>query len=326
MPIRTHVPWAGVLVCSFAITTFAQPPAAPTPAPRHQLEALLKSAAEAVAAGDSSQARDAYNQLLAAGRTNNDLDLVAQAQHGLGRAALAAHDPAAAIRHFQQADTREARAWLAVALMMESRSASDQYVERAFDAMLRARTNRPSPPSSRAQLAAAVRPGEAVIAFLIGETSAWAWAFDRDTFIAYPLPAPPEIATAVARVRAYTESGDREGVQRIADDLVPALLGPALGQLPKLRRLIFVVDGPLRDLPIGALPTGEDHSPLQQQIAVTVVEHDAVLDAITAEPAPPAARDASWRTRPLVMAAIAVGILLVAGVSRLARRRSRARS
>lgn len=227
----------------------------------------------------------------------------------LGRAAMDAHDPAKAIRHFEQADTREGREWLAVALMMESRSASDRYVERAFDAAMRARAAQPSRPPSRAELAAALRPGEMVIAVLTGETSAWAWAFDHDAFVGYPLPSPAEIATDATRIEAYLASGDREGVARIADDLMPALLGPALGRLPQLKRLIFEVDGPLRGIPLGALPAAGD-APLEQQLAVAMAADGALLDAINAESH---AEAASFRQpRPAVMVAIAITIGLIA--------------
>jgi hypothetical protein len=238
----------------------------------------------------------------------------------LGRAAMAAHDPTAAIRHFEQADSPAAREWLAVALMMESRAPSDQYVERAFATAMRARAPQGARVPDRAGLAATVRPGELVIAFLIGESHAYAWAFDRDAFVGYQLPAPAEITTAAARARAYIEAGDRTGVQRIAEDLVPALLGPALQHVPELRRLIFVVDGPLRDLAIGELPAGDDQLPLQQQLAVSVVEPGGLADAIRAESPPPSARTPSWQVRSIVIGAVAVTILLIAGIALFRRR------
>ncbi len=93
-----------------------------------------------------------------------------------------------------------------------------------------------------------------VVAFLVGDRHAHAWAFDRDTLVGYPLPPPAEIATAVERINAYVAQQDRAGVQRIADDLMPALLGPVMDRLPTLTRVIFVMDGPLRQLSIGELP------------------------------------------------------------------------
>ena len=225
----------------------------------------------------------------------------------LGRAAVAAHDPAAAIKHFERVGTREGSELLAAALMTESRSASDQFVERAFAAAMRARAEHPP---SRKELAAAVRPGELVIVYLVGET-AWAWAFDADAFVGYPLM-PETIATAADRVRSYIDRDDREGVARVAEDLMPALLGPALERLPKLTRIIFAVDGQLRGLPIGALPTGTGQTPLQQQLAVLVVEHGELLDAIKAQPLPPIAAHSPWyRSRMLIAAAVAA-ILLIA--------------
>jgi hypothetical protein len=233
----------------------------------------------------------------------------------LGRAALAARDPAEAIRHFEQAETGEAREWLAVALMMESRSPSDRYVERAFESAMRARARHADQAPDRADLAAAMHPGDLVIAFLIGEAHAYAWAFDRDAFVGYRLPAPAEIATAAARARAYIDAGDRAGVRRIAEDLMPALLGPALERLPKVRRLIVVVDGPLRDLPIGELPAGEDQSPLRQQLAVSVVlEPGALGEAITSRVEQSPQPEPSWQRRPMVIGAIVVAVAMLAGL------------
>ena len=233
----------------------------------------------------------------------------------LGRAAMAAHDPTTAITHFEKADTIEAREWLAVALMMESRSPSDQYVERAFEAALRARALQPAQVPARAELATAMRPGEFVIAFLIGEVYAYAWAFDRDAFVGYQLPAPAELATGVARARAYIDSGDRAGVLRIAEELMPALLGPARERLPKLKRLIFVLDGTLRDLPVGELPPGEGQSPLQQQLAISLTEPGALLEAIRADPSPPPATAPSWQRRSIVIGGILVAILAIAAIA-----------
>ncbi len=238
----------------------------------------------------------------------------------LGKAAMDAHDPTAAISHFEQADGKDARAWLAVALMMESRSASDRYVERAFDAAARARADQPERVRARADLAAALRPGDIVIAFLVGERHAYGWAFDRDTLVGYPLPPSAEIATAVARVNAYSAQKDRAGVQRVADDFLPALLGPVLDRIPALTRAIFVVDGPLRQVSIGELPFGEGGSSLSQQLAVSTVDDGSLFDEIGRAPSKP--QRSAWPSTTLVAGAIVIGILLVAGVGALRRRSS----
>ena len=241
-------------------------------------------------------------------------------QFQLGKAAMDAHDPAAAIRHFEKADGKEARAWLAVALMMESRSPSDRYVERAFDAAARARADRPGHVRSRADLAAALRPGDMVVTFLVGERHAYAWAFDRDTLIGYPLPPSVEIATAVERMNAYAAQNDRAGMERIADDLMPALLGPVLDRIPALTRMIFVMDGPLRQLPLGELPIGDRKPSLSQRLSVSTVDDGALFEEIGRAPSKPQPQSA-WPMAMKVAGAIIIGILLVAGVA-VRRRRS----
>src|SRR6478752_3241836 len=85
--------------------------------------------------------------------------LVSPTELELGREILA-KDPRSAIEHFEQVDSREGREWLAVALMMESRAPSDEYVERAFASAIRARVDRPEQAPARAAMAAALRPGD----------------------------------------------------------------------------------------------------------------------------------------------------------------------
>ncbi|MEO7132927.1 MAG: tetratricopeptide repeat protein, partial [Vicinamibacterales bacterium] len=101
---RKHVPWAGLVVCGFAITALAQVAVSPIQEPvERQVQALSQLGADALAAGDASQARGAFGQLLEISRENRRLDLMCRSQHGLGRAALAAHDPLMAIEHLEQA-------------------------------------------------------------------------------------------------------------------------------------------------------------------------------------------------------------------------------
>jgi hypothetical protein len=234
-----------------------------------------------------------------------------------GKAAMDAHDPTSAIAHFEQVDTREGRAWLAVALMMEARSPSDQFVERAFDSAARARTDRPKRVRPRKDLAAALRPGEMVVTFLVGDTHAYAWAFDRETLIGYPLPPPAEIVTAVERVNGYIAKKDPAGVARVAEDLVPALLGPVIDRMAALSRVIFVMDGPLRRLPIGELPIADGASTLSQRMAVSTVEDDSLFDEIARTA--PSLTKLGWPTGALA-AIVAIGLLVVAVVA--LRRRS----
>jgi hypothetical protein len=342
---RRHVPLAAFLVSGFAITALAQDPSrtAPAPARQQQVQALIQSGANAVEVGDSTQARVVYDQLLEIGRQDRRLDLVWQAQHGLGRAALAAHDPLTAIDHLDQsvAAYEQLRATsptasprsgetpqrsgpyhtLATALMMQSSSPVDQFVERGFEAAARARANRPDV-RSRADLAAALGAGDVVIAFLVGDSHAYAWAFDRDTLIGYPLPPPAEIAAAVERANAYVAHADGAGVQRLAEDLMPALLGPVLDRIPAPTRVIFVMDGPLRQLSIGELPTGAGESNLSRRLAVSTVDDGALFDEIGRPPSKRQPPQSAWPMTTLLAGAIVAGILLVAGVAALRRRSS----
>ena len=330
---RKHLRWAGILVFGFAITTLAQGPVPPTQKPVDQhVQSLMRSGGDALAAGDASQARTVFTQLLDVGRQNSRLDLVWQAQHGLGRAALAAHDPLLAIERLEQSaaayeqsgDTSSEAPYrsLTTALMMQSSSPSDQFVERAFDSAARARAGQQARLRPRADLAAALRTGDMIVAVLVGDRHAHAWAFDRSSFIGYPLPPPAEIVTAVERITAYASHDDRAGVQRIADDLMPALLGPVMDRLSTLQRVIMVMDGPLRqlsarDLPLTVRASSGSHLP-----SVVTTDDGSLFDEIGRSPS--AAPPARWG-RPvtvLVASAIAVALLILAGVAAVRRRSS----
>jgi hypothetical protein len=233
----------------------------------------------------------------------------------LGRAAMAAHDPAPAIANFEQVDSREGREWLAVALMMESRSPSDQYVERAFEAAERSRVDRPEQARSRANLAASLAPGEMVIAFLIADTHSYAWALDHDALVGFPLPPPADLSASVAGVRAYLERNDPEGVARIAEQLLPALLGPVEERLPTVNRLILVMDGPLRQLSMSEL----GRSAFPRGLVIATADYASLTDAIVRARAEPGSAAPGPRRHMLLIGSLVV-ILFIAGVMLLRRR------
>ena len=246
------------------------------------------------------------------------LILSAQSPLDLGKAAMDAHDPTSAITHFESVDTREGRAWLAVALMMESRSPSDQYVERAFDAAARARAERPERLQSRADLAAALGPDEIVVATLVAEKHAYAWAFDRNGLVGYPLPSPADIAAAVERVNAYLAQEDDAGAQRIADELMPALLGPVLERMPSITRVIFVMDGSLQRLPVERLLAGRPE-PALNGLAVSRVDDESQLEEMARTPP---ARPRSSSSMMIAIAVVAAIAILAAAIVIARRRRS----
>lgn len=230
-----------------------------------------------------------------------------------GLAAMEAHDPARAITQFEQVATKEGRAWLAVALMMESRSPADRYVERAYEAAARSRADQPDRVRPRAEIASALRPNEIVVAFLVREDAAYAWAFDRDTLVGYPLPKASDLSIGVDRITAYAGQDDRAGIQRIAEDLVPSLLGPMVDRLPTLTRVIFVMDGPLKKLPTSEL--------LPEGITVSNVDDNALLDEVIRIPSKPATTWTSLSAM-IVIGGIAVGLLLIVAALALKRRPS----
>jgi hypothetical protein len=156
-----------------------------------------------------------------------------------------------------------------------------------------------------------------VIALLVGETYAYAWAFDRDAFVGYPLPPSADIATAAAGARAYVEGKDQAGIQRIAEQLMPALLGPVDERLPKLRRVIFVTDGPLQRVPITELARSE----FPAGIAVVTADYETLSDTLIRTQSQPDGNTRAPQFRLLAISSI-VAILLIAGIIVFRRRRT----
>ena len=140
----------------------------------------------------------------------------------------------------------------------------------------RARIEQPEHARTRKDLAAGLRPGDMVIAFLVGETYAYAWAFDRDAFVGYPLPPSADLATAAAGARAYIGGNDQAGIQRIAEQFMPAILGPVEERLSKLKRVIFVTDGPLQGTPIAELARSE----FPDGTAVVTADYGSLSDTL----------------------------------------------
>jgi hypothetical protein len=186
--------------------------------------------------------------------------------------------------------------------MMESRSPADRFVDRAYEAAARSRTDQPDRIRPRADIASALRPHEMVVAFLVRDDNAYAWAFDRDTLVGYPLPKASELSSGVDRITGYAGQNDRAGIQRVAEDLVPSLLGPVVDRLPTLTRIIFVMDGPLKKLPTsGLLPEG---------ITVSNVDDRALFDEVSRIPSKPATTWTSLSAM-IVIGGIVVGLLLI---------------
>ena len=265
--------------------------------------------------GSFDEAARIFNSLLNSAGGNKDIRDAALV--GLARVAIAQRDPVSAIRHVEQVDSKEGRRWLAVALMMESRGASDEYVRRAFDTAERARLDRPQDARPRADIAAALGPGEMMIVFLAGETHAYAWAIARDAFIGYALPPPAEIVVAADRARVYADQNDAAGLRRIAEDVMPGLLGPVMDRLPQLNRLILVPDETLRRFPLAAMPVRRGQPP-----AISIIDNGPLTDAVIRDA--PRLQHGGGSNVTMVLAGSVIAA--IAAVSLLARRRLRAPS
>ncbi len=233
-----------------------------------------------------------------------------------GKAALDVGDPRRAIAEFEQVDTRNGREWLSAALMMEARSPSDAFVERAFAVATRSRSQAGV---LHKDIAATLRPGDLVVATIVGERHAFAWAFDRDRLVGFPLPAPADVRAAAERALTYAQRDDTDGLARISDDFLPSLLGPAYERVPSLKRLIVIVDGPLQSLPLGRLPIAPSQRPLEQTVETITIGYEGLSAAIQRPPTGPVrASSAKW-----ALGGALVILLVIAGAAWITRRARR---
>ena len=238
-----------------------------------------------------------------------------------GHAALAVHDPTRAMTEFEQDDSRAGRAWLAVALMMESRAPSDAFVVRAFDAAAESRSMDRANAPRAATIQAQLQAGDMVVAYLLEDRYGYAWAIDRSTVIGYPLPPPDQLRPAAEAAHGYAERNDTDGLRRVGDELMSSLLGPVTSRLGQVRRVVFALDGALTQLPIDRLPPDADAAPLNETIATTTVsDYTKLIDALHQ----PVDRPATSKGRPAGTVAIAAMALLSLALIAWGRRRRRA--
>lgn len=118
-------------------------------------------------------------------------------------------------------------------------------------------------------------PSEALVAFLVGETSSWGWAFRGGRMRAFRLPPRAALEAQVREIRRAVSSGDVEALNGAGRAPAAALLEPAADLLAGASRVIFVPDGPLHRLPFPALPAGDGW--LIERHAVSVVPSVTVL-------------------------------------------------
>jgi len=155
--------------------------------------------------------------------------------------------------------------------------------EREFESLV-ARLRRDNPsyaalawprPLSAEDVMQMLDPSEALVAFLVGETSSWGWAFRGGRMRAFRLPSRAELEAQVREIRGAVSSGKVEALDRAGRTLAAALLEPAADLLAGAARVIFVPDGPLHRLPFSALPAGNGW--LIERHAVSVAPSVTVL-------------------------------------------------
>ena len=122
----------------------------------------------------------------------------------------------------------------------------------------------------------------------------------------YPLPPPAQLAPAADAAHGYATRGDEEGLRRVGDELMSSLLGPVTLHMPQVRRIVFVLDGALNQLPIERLPPDADAPPLNETIATaTVSDYAQLIDALR-QPAVLAPKRTSGTGRRVALTVVAI--------------------
>ncbi len=175
----------------------------------------------------------------------------------LSRAGMA-RDPAAADR--VRAEIRTTEAQLA-ALDARLLDATPAYRVLATNAVV---------PMAKAQ--ALLRPGEALLSFLVQEQDTLLWVVRREQQQMVVLPiGRAELEQTVGTLRqgldvTLARESSRPYPAELAHALYRKLLAPALPTLASTRRLLIVSDGPLQSLPLSVLltaPAAQDAAPGQ---------------------------------------------------------------
>jgi tetratricopeptide (TPR) repeat protein len=194
----------------------------------------------------------------------------------------------------------EPHEWLVSSLMLLARGPSDPFTERAFEVAERARVRtladltveararpqpeQPAPPlpraRPRAEIAARLGPGDAMLEYLVGERDAFGWLLTRTELIGFRLPPPQSLDASVRSALDLIARDDRHAWRQLGEELTATLLGPALDRLHNIRRLIIVADGPLQRLPFAALPVPGEHAYLAQKLTTATTSSGSLLGAL----------------------------------------------
>lgn len=114
-------------------------------------------------------------------------------------------------------------------------------------------------PLTRSTLSELLRPGEAVVRFVLGENGGSTVLVRNGQVFGHQIePTRPEIARTVARLRTGVEAGAGEPFDmRASHQLFTDLFGPLGARLQGIRHLFVVPDGPLSSLPPALFVTAE---------------------------------------------------------------------
>jgi CHAT domain-containing protein/Tfp pilus assembly protein PilF len=166
-------------------------------------------------------------------------------------------------------------------LQIEIHRSAPKYAEIAY----------PRPASLNEVQSRALRAGETLMEFFIGDERAWVWLVDRDGATLHPLAAPGEIEARVAEFLERVDPGARSPAGNRSELASAARLAAAViptGALPAAGRLLVVPDGALHHVPFEALRV--DDRFLIESHEIAVVPSATALLLMREQPSPVAAK------------------------------------
>ncbi len=140
-------------------------------------------------------------------------------------------------------------------LKSEAASLEQRLEEFEADAAGPSRSGVAKPDSSLAHVQKVLDGATVLFSFHITDSAGWLWAVDRSGVSLYPIPTSPGFRNTIECFTAKLRSGD---VSAAADGerLYRQLFGTVAGRYLSHARWLLELDGPLFDLPFGALIAG----------------------------------------------------------------------
>jgi hypothetical protein len=115
-----------------------------------------------------------------------------------------------------------------------------------------AKSDASGPESALAHARRLLDPDTVLLSFHVAATGGWLWAVDRKGVDAYPIPGLATLKATATEFAAATQKGDPQAIP-LGRSLYEVLFGQVPGRYLSAKRWLLELDGPLYEVPFGAL-------------------------------------------------------------------------